>query len=84
MLELDGGRDNRVIDDRVADNLPGSRATKDGGPFEVVAQLIHEFARLDQRSGAKNENDPLPFNFSAGQIRLPSFALGPFILFRFH
>ena len=67
MLELDGGRDNRVVDDRVADNLPGSRATKNGGPFEVVAQLIHEFARLDQRSSAEDEDDRLSSNSPAGK-----------------
>ena len=65
MLEVDSGCDHRVVDDRVADNLARSRATEDGGPFEVAAQLVHKLACLDQRSGAKNENYPLPFNFAA-------------------
>ena len=75
MLELDCGGDNQVVDDRVADNLAGSRATKNGGPFEVVAQLIHEFARLDQRSGAENEYDSLSSYIASWQIRHPTFTL---------
>ena len=63
MLERHRGGDHRVADDRVADDLAGSRATNDGGSFEVAAQLTHGLTRLDQRSGAKDENDTLPFNF---------------------
>ena len=42
MFEVDTGGNHRVVDDHVAENLAGSRATKHGGPFEVVAQLAHE------------------------------------------
>ncbi len=63
LVERHCGGDHRVIDDRVADDLAGSRATNDGSSFEVAAQLTHKLTGLDQRSGAKDENDTLPFNF---------------------
>ena len=37
MFEVDNGGRHGVVDDHVAENLAGSRATKHGGPFEVVA-----------------------------------------------
>ena len=60
MLELHCGRDHRVVDHRIADDLAGSRATNDGSALEVAAQLTHELTGLDQRSGAKDENYTLP------------------------
>jgi hypothetical protein len=75
MLELDRGRGNRVVEDRVTENLPGSRATYNSGSFEVVAKLIHRLTCLNQWSGAENEYRHITFNFAAWQIRLPSFTL---------
>jgi hypothetical protein len=41
----------------------------------VVAQFIHEFARLDQRSGTENEYDSLSSYVAIWQIRHPTFTL---------
>jgi hypothetical protein len=84
VLELDRGRDHRVVDDRVADDLAGSRATNDGGAFEMAAQLTQQFTRLDQRPSAKDEDDTLSFNFEVGLIRLPSITWRPLVLGRSH
>jgi hypothetical protein len=84
MLEVHSGGDHRVIDDRVADDLAGGRAAKDGGAFEMAAQLTQELARLDQRSGAKDENYIIPFNFRVWQIRLPAITSRPLILRGLH
>jgi len=80
MLELDDGGNYRVIDDRIADNLAGSRATKDGGSFEVAAQLIDKLTCLQQRSGAENKHDILSSHFIRWQIWLPPVTFGPFVL----
>ena len=69
MFEVDNGGNHRVVDDHVAENLAGSRATKHGGPFEVVAQLAHEVTCLHQRSSAENERDTLSSDFASWQIR---------------
>ena len=84
MFEIDNGGDHGVVDNHVAENLTGSRATKYSGPFEVVAQFAHEVTCLHQRSSAKNERDTLLSDFASWQIRQPPVILGPFILSRFH
>jgi hypothetical protein len=65
MFEVGKGGNYRVVDDHVADNLAGSRATKDSAPFEVVAQLVHEVACLHQRSSTENEHDTLWSDFAS-------------------
>src|SRR5215472_9942597 len=84
MFESGCGGNHRVIDDRVAEYLTGSRATKDGSPFEVSAQVAYEFTRLYQRSGAENEHRSWSFDFPRRQTRLPPVSLGPFVLCCFH
>src|SRR5262249_2105648 len=84
MFEPGCGGNHRVIDDRVAEYLTGSRATKDGSPFEVSAQVAYEFTRLYQRSGAENEHHSWSFDFPRRQTRLPPVSLGPFVLCCFH
>jgi hypothetical protein len=84
MFKVDNGGNHRAVDDHVADYLAGSRTTKDGSPFEVVAQLPHEVTRLYQRSSTENEHDTVSSDFASWQIRLPPVALAPFVLCRFH
>jgi hypothetical protein len=84
MLKLHSGRDDGVVDNRVADDLAGSRATEDRGASEVASQLVHEVTRLDQGSAAKDENYSVSFNSSVRQIRLPTITWRPLVLGRFH
>src|SRR6202021_1130027 len=84
MFEIDNGGDDGVVDNHVAENLAGSRATKYGGPFEVVAQFAHEVTCLHQRSSAENECDTLLSDFASWQIRAPPITLGPLVLCCFH
>ena len=84
MFEVDNGGCHQVVDDHVAENLAGSRATKHGGPFEVIAQLAYEVTCLHQRSSAENEHDTLSSDFAGWQIRPPPVILGPFVLSCFH
>jgi hypothetical protein len=46
MLEADDSGDDRVVNDHVADNLPGSRATKDRRFFEVRTQFVDKSTGL--------------------------------------
>src|SRR5215471_19288910 len=78
MFEVDMGGNHRVVDDHVTENLTGSRATKHGGPFEVVAQLAHEVTCLHQRSSTENKQNTLSSDFAGWQIRPPPVSLGPF------
>jgi hypothetical protein len=84
MLELHSGRDNGVVDNRVTDDLAGSRATEDRGASEVATQLVHEVTRLNQRSAAEDENYSASFNSTVWQIRLPTITWRPLVLGRFH
>ena len=74
MFEIDNGGDHGVVDNHVAENLTGSRATKYSDPFEVVAQFAHEVTCLHQRSSAENECDTLLSDFACGKFGShPSF-----------
>src|SRR4029077_7760030 len=84
VFEVGNGGGHRVVDDIVAENLAGRRATEHGGSFEVVAQLAHGSTRLHQRSRAENEYNTLSSDFVGRQIRPPPVTLGPFVLSRFH
>src|SRR5262245_56803285 len=84
MFEINDGGDHGVVDNHVAENLTGSRATKYGGPFEVVAEFAHDFTRLHQGSGAENESHTLSSDFTSWQIRPPPATLSPFVLCCFH
>jgi hypothetical protein len=67
MLELDRGGNYRVVDDRVSDDLAGSRATEDGGSFEVGAKLIYEFTLLYQGLAPKAKTTRWPSASIAGK-----------------
>jgi hypothetical protein len=64
VIEPHRRRDKRIVDDLIADNLARCRATNDGRPFEVIAELIYKFALLYQRSSAEGENDTLPIRIN--------------------
>jgi hypothetical protein len=48
----------------------------DGTDFAETQEL----ARLNQRSGAKDENDTIPLNFRVWQIRLSAITSRPLVL----
>jgi hypothetical protein len=57
VIEAHGCRDQRIVDDFVADNLARCRATDYGRSFEVSSKLTYEVTFLYQWSSAKGENN---------------------------
>jgi hypothetical protein len=84
MLEVHSGGDHRVVDDRVTDDLTKCRATKNRGAPEVLPQLAHELACLDQGSSAEDENYAMSLNCQFSQIGRPAITAGPLVLRSLH